>query len=348
VPLPHSPPWILFHSWPAEFDRSIFRDIAVNFVIFIPAGITGHLAFRRRGNRLLALAAPVGISALLSATIEMVQLWVPSRDTNLLDLLVNVAGAITGVILAIALEEAFPAVHASSSRKPADRAALVLLGCAALWLLFPLMPIMGRTTLRHKLAIFGRADMFDLVTILSFALVWFALGELLQAAGLRPMRKLILFSILVVPARFFITGQRPLPAEIVGAALGALAYLWLRIRSRWILAAAFLGAIVIRGLTPFVLLRRSLPFSWVPFTSFLEMEWQQGTVIAAEKFFWYGTAIWLLRRARVPKLASAAVLAAILLAIEIAQTRIPGHVPELTDPLLGIAAAWSVFVLADR
>jgi len=78
------------------------------------------------------------------------------------------------------------------------------------------------------------------------------------------------------------------------------------------------------------------------------MEWQQGTIMAAEKFFWYGTAVWLLRRVRVSKPVSLALIAIILLAIEIAQIRIPGHVAEITDPLLGLAAGWSVFVLAER
>ncbi|HVV46532.1 MAG TPA: hypothetical protein VHC72_15065, partial [Bryobacteraceae bacterium] len=89
-------------------------------------------------------------------------------------------------------------------------------------------------------------------------------------------------------------------------------------------------------------------FSWIPFTGFLNMQWQQGIVIAAEKFFWYGTAVWLLRRARLPKPASLAVVAVLLLAIEIAQIHTTGHVAEITDPILGLVAGWSVFVLAER
>jgi VanZ family protein len=310
--------------------------------------MTGHLAFRRRGARWLAWIAPVAISAILSATIEMVQLWVPSRDTSLLDLVTNIGGAVIGVVLAVVLEDVFPAAHSLASRKPADRSALALLGCGAIWLLFPLIPIVGRTALRYKLAVFRQGEIFDPLTILSMTIVWFAIGELMQASRLPAARKLILFSILIMPARFFIIGQRPLPAEMLGAALGAVAYSRLRIPNRRIPAAAFLATIAVRGLAPFVFIRETQPFSWIPFTGFLNMEWQQGTVMAAEKFFWYGTAVWLLRRARFPNSAALAAITGILLAIEIAQTHIPGHVAEITDPLLGLAAGWSVFVLARR
>lgn len=278
----------------------------------------------------------------------MIQLWVPSRDTSLLDLAVNVAGAVAGVILAIVLEDVLPATHSSTSRKPADHSALALLGCGALWMLFPLMPITGRYALHFKLASFRHAAVFDPLAILSMAMVWFALGELMQASRVPAVRRLILFSILIVPARVLIIAQRPSPAELIGAVLGAIAYSQVLKPNRWVTAILFLVTIVLRGLTPFVFARETQHFSWIPFGGFLDMEWQQGIILIAEKFFWYGTAVWLLRRVRVPKPVSLALIAILLLAIEIAQIRIPGHVAEITDPLLGLAAGWSVFVLSER
>jgi glycopeptide antibiotics resistance protein len=162
------------------------------------------------------------------------------------------------------------------------------------------------------------------------------------------VRKLILFSVLIVPARILIVAQRPSPAEMIGAALGALASAQLRKPNRWITAVVFLVTIVLRGLTPFIFGPEARHFSWIPFGGFLDMEWQQGTIMLAEKFFWYGTAVWLLRRARLARPVSLALVAIILLAIEIAQIRIPGHVAEITDPILGLAAGWSVFVLSER
>ncbi|HVW08424.1 MAG TPA: VanZ family protein [Bryobacteraceae bacterium] len=346
VPLAHNPLWILLHSWPSHFDLPLLRDVAVNVVIYVPAGLTGHLAFRRRGYRWLAYLAPVAICAAFSATIEMIQLWVPSRDTSLLDFVTNVSGTLAGVILAVFLEDFSPA--RTSSGKPVDRSALALLGSGFLWMLFPLMPILGRTALRYKFSVFRHARFFDPIAILSMAMVWFAAGELLDASRLPAARKLILFSLLVLPMRFLIVGQIPLPAEMIGAILGAVAYSKLGSPNRWITAGVFLVTIAARGLTPFVFTRQSLPFSWIPFTGFLAIPWQRGVIVAAEKFYWYGTAVWLLRRARCPKPAALAIVVGMLLAIEIAQIHLPAHFAEITDPLLGLAAGWSIFVLAER
>lgn len=292
--------------------------------------------------------APIAICAPLSAAIEMIQLWVPTRDTSLLDFAVNVAGAVVGVILAMVLEDVLPDAQSSASRKSTDRSALALLICGVLWMLFPLIPVTGRTALRYKLSILRHAPVFDPLTILSTAMVWFAAGELLAASRAPAVRRLILFSVLIVPARCLIVAQHPSPAEMIGAILGAAAWSQLRKPNRWITAILFLATIVLRGLAPFVFVHHAQPFSWIPFTGFLNMQWQQGIVIAAGKFFWYGTAVWLLRRARLPKPASLATVALILLAIEIAQIHTTGHVAEITDPVLGLAAGWSVFVLAER
>src|SRR5271155_2568555 len=41
-----SPLWVLIHSWPTAIDRFLFRDIAVNVLIYLPVGVFGFLALR--------------------------------------------------------------------------------------------------------------------------------------------------------------------------------------------------------------------------------------------------------------------------------------------------------------
>ena len=136
VNLPANPLSLLFHAWPADFNRFIFRDIVVNIALYVPAGVTGHLAFRRFGKMWLSLAAPVLICTVWSASIEMIQLFVPGRDTSALDLATNMIGSIIGVILAVALEDILVlrrsrliSMQSRRQLNSPDRAAVALLFC---------------------------------------------------------------------------------------------------------------------------------------------------------------------------------------------------------------------------
>jgi VanZ family protein len=357
VNLPANPLSILLHSWPAYFDRFILRDILVNVALYIPAGLTGHLAFRKFGSMWLSLAAPVLICTAFSASIEMTQLFVPPRDCSLLDLITNIFGSVIGVFLAIVLEEVFmyhrPRTSSGKPRKQPDRAALALLGCWAAWLLLPLFPVMGRTALWHKFRIFVQSPVTDWVPLISAALVWFVAGNLFRAAALRPARWLTAISVLLIPAQFFILDRQPVPSEMAGAVVGTacFAILWparnVYKDAMWkIQAWAFLGLIVVRGLAPFQFVPGANTFSWIPFGGFFEMVWQTGAQVIAEKFFWYGTAIWLMLAAGLRAWTAIALVAATLLVIEIAQTRLPGRTAEITDPLLAIFAGFALTKIA--
>ena len=38
-----NPLWVLIHSWPTAIDRFLFRDIAVNLLLYMPVGVFGFL-----------------------------------------------------------------------------------------------------------------------------------------------------------------------------------------------------------------------------------------------------------------------------------------------------------------
>lgn len=338
--LPASPLWILLHSWP-RMDIFVLRDVVINIAIYVPAGLTGHLAFRKFGKLWLSLGAPVVICSGLSASIEMIQLFVPGRNTNCLDLVTNVFGSLVGVILAASFEE----IGARHHRKAVDRSALVLLVCWAAWLWFPLIPIFGRTALRQKFAAFLSTP-WSSVQFVSSAMIWFAAGALFLASSIRPARWLPLAAGILVVGQLFVVSQQPAPAELTGAVAGAI--LWIlfwpkrkewRDRYRRIQAWAFVVVILIRGLSPFRFSPTANEFSWIPFSGFLETEWQDGVRVVLEKFFWYGLAFWLLKKSGMQPWIAASLLATILLLIEIAQTHLAGRTAEITDPILTLFAA---------
>lgn len=89
-----------FPSFRSISRDSMFADVFFNFIGFVPLGFlllfNGHRAGRTPRGILLAL----GISFLFSLSIEISQIWIPGRDSSMLDLILNTAGGLAGAVLA--------------------------------------------------------------------------------------------------------------------------------------------------------------------------------------------------------------------------------------------------------
>jgi VanZ family protein len=305
--------------------------------------MAAYLTFRRYRNRWLGLAVPVLLGALLSASVEMAQLFAPSRFTSALDLVDNVIGSAVGVLSGMLFERIARPVRI---RVP-DRGALALLFVWVGALLFPLYPVMGLFVYRQKVQLLAHSPWFDFLVTGSAAASWFTAGCLIVAAGVRPVRWWLALSILLIPAQIFITGRQPLAAEWTGAVAGTILFSFPGL-SRSALPVAgwiFLCVLVARGLAPFHFLPDPQEFIWIPFRGFLGTSWQTGFQFLLEKTFYYGASIWLLRIA-VRRLWLAVIVTSMTLAaIEIAQRWLPGRTAEITDPVLALltgAALWAL------
>ena len=111
-------------------------------------------------------------------------------------------------------------------------------------------------------------------------------------------------------------------------------------------ARAFTAILILRGLSPFRFMSATTDFVWTPFSGMLQMDWQSAILVLLEKIFYYASAIWLLRAAGLRLLHAAGVVAAILAAIEIAQTQLPGRTPETADPILAILIGFVLLTLS--
>lgn len=82
--------------------RWLLLDVVGNFLLFIPVGLTltGALPGRSRWRRWWRAVA---VAVCLSVVIEAVQLLLPSRATDVDDVLFNAAGAIVGASLGVLL-----------------------------------------------------------------------------------------------------------------------------------------------------------------------------------------------------------------------------------------------------
>jgi hypothetical protein len=92
-------------GWPKTWNRSTAEDVVENIAGFVPVGflfviVCNHTS-RKPGYRALAIA--ISIAALLSLAIELLQVYLPSRDSSLCDLLTNILGGALGGALGLAV-----------------------------------------------------------------------------------------------------------------------------------------------------------------------------------------------------------------------------------------------------
>jgi VanZ family protein len=97
TPVPGAP-YFLVAPWPPRWVR---YDLVVNGVAYLPFGFFVGLVPRWRGPR-SQIALAVATGALLSLTMETLQMYLPTRDASVADLLANTAGATLGSALAVA------------------------------------------------------------------------------------------------------------------------------------------------------------------------------------------------------------------------------------------------------
>ncbi len=330
--LAENPLRILLHSWPHEAPHYFFEDAAVNIALYIPLGFAAYLAFRK------SVLAPVLLGLLLSSAIEITQLFTPTRITSMMDVISNVAGSALGVAVAIAFRGAIRLKPSHSHLLLRDRGALALILCWATSLLLPFFPVLGLYLPDRKLAIFLSSPPFTVLPFVSAAAVWFALGLLIEATGVRFPRELTAIAVLAIPAQVLVASRQPVLSELTGAIAGALLF-GIRARARKVTlseACTFTGVVLFRGLWPFHFVSAAAAFVWIPFTGALTAAWLPALLVLSEKVFYYGAAIWLLHTAGIRLVRSAAAIAMVLAVIEMVQTHLPGRTPEITDPLMAI------------
>jgi len=337
--LPAGAFYILLHSWEWTTTPRFLSDVIINIAIYIPLGMSAHLALRRYGKWLLDIAAPIAMGTMLSASIEMLQLYTPTRMCSAVDLMNNAIGSAIGVVAGLLLARGTKAWDFRADDvniRDARAAGLLCVRFAAL--VFPFFPAISRFTWIRKLETFQAQPIISVTEVTLTGAEWFATGLLLVAAGVkRPLRWLLLGTLLL-PFQFFILGRTPTPSDFIGAGAGIITFHYLG-RDHWTrraTAAVLLVAIISRELRPFHLAPQPEPFSWMPFTGALTREWHWGAQTLVEKTFDYGTAIWLLLKSGVRGWRAVIGVTMLLAVIEVVQMWLPAHTAEITDPLMGL------------
>jgi glycopeptide antibiotics resistance protein len=91
-----TPPWQNF-----RLDRSFLTDILTNILGFIPLGFffSAYLWIRKSRSIYQLLFLPVLFAGFTSLAIELFQVYLPTRSSQLIDVITNILGTLIGVIL---------------------------------------------------------------------------------------------------------------------------------------------------------------------------------------------------------------------------------------------------------
>ena len=333
-----SPLWILLHAWPDSVNRYLLWDIAINVTLYVPLGVFGFLAVREGAPRAVRILAPVLLALVLSASVEMIQLFDDSRQCSASDVLCNVIGAATGVGLGMLYREKLEGVLAR--RQAASllqlSGALLLICCWLGYQLFPLFPSLGRSKLAARLAALGPISAISpAATLLIFA-EWIALACLVEALFETETNHMLAVFLLAVPARLLIVSRSLTWPDIAGTIAACAVWLWLpRLYVRRAAPLLLAAALILEELSPFHF-GAAHPFNWIPFRGFLLASWQGSIVLLFRKSFWYGSVIWLWNAAGYRMVPVIVAAAASLFALEGLQIHLPGRVPEVTDAVLAV------------
>jgi VanZ family protein len=90
------PPWEDF-----RFTRSYLMDVITNILGFIPFGflLSAYLRLRKPASIYRILFISVLVAGCISLSIELIQVYLPTRSSQLTDVITNISGAALGVIL---------------------------------------------------------------------------------------------------------------------------------------------------------------------------------------------------------------------------------------------------------
>jgi hypothetical protein len=119
-------------------------------------------------------------------------------------------------------------------------------------------------------------------------------------------------------------------------------FLWfafgVSVRLRVLASALLLGTYVVAlRLEPFQFRAEGGAFGWIPFMGFMNGSINVDVMSFLEKFFLYGSLVWLLDRTGFRLRTSTICVAAILFATSWAETHLPGRSAEITDALMAVA-----------
>jgi VanZ family protein len=306
-------------------------DVLANLILYLPIGLFWALAFPNRGVLVRVVLGTV-VGTALSVAVEVMQVFDRSRNPSLYDIGFNTMSAAAGALAGHFIG------HASLGKgrfRLADPAGALLAACWLAYRLYPYVPTLDWKNVKNAVKPLLTLNLPTIDTSRHLA-AWLAFAAIAAAnrggSGLAPLALVGGGVILVRP---FLVGRSLQLYEVVGLLLALVLCVPLA-RRHVLLGVLLLATIVLDGIAPFTFGAASNSFHFVPFIGFVAGNIVVAVQAVLQKVFLYGAAIWLLHRGGWRLVNATALVAASLLAIEIAQIVLPNRTAEVTDPLIAV------------
>jgi VanZ family protein len=311
-------------------------DVTGNIVLFMPVGVLGKLLLVRSRMRpalhvpmLLAFGVPFALA------LQIVQIFVPSRDAAISDLLWNTIGLLVGLALASMVVPATPRLARLAGPLTCPAAAMV-----GLWLaieLWPFVPTIDWQHVKDALKPLLLERRWSAISTIEATLSVVVAGHFLRTARLR----VALFAGILVLAGFsklFVSGQEISLSHAMGYAIGAaLAALSWRFPQRQVVSTLIFVALAwftADELRPYTLADYAGTFHWIPFVAMLVGSLTANALALLWNLFWLGAVMVLAADVGARLMPFGLAITVWVLALELAQTWLPGRVADITPALM--------------
>lgn len=308
-------------------------DILSNIILFVPYGFIGFFIVDSRRNVYLRLSLVVLSGIIFSAALQAGQLLLSRRDPLLQDVIWNTMGILVGV--GIAFPQKTLEIVERIRKDISFSIPVLLIGSWVAVQLFPFVPTIDLQSFKNNLKPFLLHPLLSHHEVIKHAVAWMVAAVIWNSADKKSTRYLPLVILVTLGLQISIIQNGLNISEFTGAVLALIIWQLLRrIPSRTVVVLCMLVVMMTtQRLSPWVLRKTPAAFNWIPFSGFLEGSMFVNARILCEKFFLFGSLLWLLRDTGLGMRTATSFSVIWAVIVEIVQTRVGHHTPEITDPL---------------
>ena len=278
--------------------RDSRSDILANVLLYIPLGLFALQLFRRRGAANIAVVSLIGMT--ISVGVELIQFYVPGRQTSFADVCSNSLGTFLGACASSLFGSLLALDYLRPVRKHPSTA--LILVCWFGYRLFPFVPDIDLHKYWHAVKSLLISPEMPPLNVFRHFVLCLILALLIDELYDGPWKQL-LFPLLVgfvFCCRVVIVGLYLSRPEVLGGLLAVIC--WAAFLSRWkarrpVIFALALILVVLTSLEPFRFETPPRAFTWIPFYGYLHGSEMVNVQSFLEKSFLYGSLIWLALRA---------------------------------------------------